>query len=479
MFTVNVCMEKSMERRMDVRTQDALVNRNHRARARCASKPLEQPPRTVLLQPFNHSMPAPRKWSHHNVTSTKMARSLCTGTPTAQRNPAGEQPLTPHLICADFLEAQRRSSAVRLFVGIMTGPNNRERRDAVRQTWMSYPNVGFSVVACFVIGRRQVPNATLARMDIEFAEHRDLLFLPSIADGCVKMVSIGKMHAFWVAAAGILRHHHRSASAPLIVKVDDDSFVNLPLLEVAVEPLNCLSRLYYGAIGFTGYQPAGFQNCGFAWGGGAAYTRYGCAARGAHPPFPFVLGQLQVLSLPLVVALAASADATEFAAAAEAALDTLANEDSALGHMISMLPEVTYINMPSAAWHNLGCFADLRRSMYRTPTNASIVVHRILSVAALRFTWDAVRGRLPPSWLGAPEIATCVEATSMHAYGSQVSRSPHVMHRMQNWCRRCSNRTDATVRKSECYESLGTKQRAAATLASCRRSGYLPSERSR
>ena len=240
MFTVNVCMEKSMERRMDVRTQDALVvMRNHRARARCASKPLEQPPRTVLLQPFNHSMPAPRKWSHHNVTSTKMARSLCTGTPTAQRNPAGEQPLTPHLICADFLEAQRRSSeSVRLFVGIMTGPSNRERRDAVRQTWMSYPNVGFSVVACFVIGRRQVPNATLARMDIEFAEHRDLLFLPSIADGCVKMVSIGKMHAFWVAAAGILRHHHRSASAPLIVKVDDDSFVNLPLLEVAVEPLN-------------------------------------------------------------------------------------------------------------------------------------------------------------------------------------------------------------------------------------------------
>jgi hypothetical protein len=40
--------------------------------------------------------------------------------------------------------------------------------------------------------------------------------------------------------------------------------------------------------------------CGFSWGGGGAYKRYGCAAGGAHSPFPFVLGGLQLLATNVV-----------------------------------------------------------------------------------------------------------------------------------------------------------------------------------
>ena len=36
--------------------------------------------------------------------------------------------------------------------------------------------------------------------------------------------------------------------------------------------------------------------CGFSWLGPRAYHRYGCRGNGAHPPVPFVLGGLQVLS---------------------------------------------------------------------------------------------------------------------------------------------------------------------------------------
>ena len=79
---------------------------------------------------------------------------------------------------------------------------------------------------------------------------------------------------------------------------------------------------------------------GFAWAGGAAYYRYGCEAAGAHPPFPFALGQLQALSLDAAAALAASRDATEFAAAAEAVPTINANEDSAIGFMMSRVGHV-------------------------------------------------------------------------------------------------------------------------------------------
>ena len=49
-----------------------------------------------------------------------------------------------------------------------------------------------------------------------------------------------------------------------MVKVDDDSVVNLPLLERVLKPLRCVTRLYFGAIAFTGFRTApNFQNCGF------------------------------------------------------------------------------------------------------------------------------------------------------------------------------------------------------------------------
>ena len=295
-------------------------------RSRCISTALTGSPRTSLLLPYNVSTaPTRAKWTHKNVTAWKVQARACGG--------AGSHhqlvPTTPPELetkrrptrCSDYAAAEHAGghefAGVRLFVGVMTGPSNRERRDAIRQTWMKWPTVGRSAVVCFVVGRRQVPNATLARLDAEAAEHGDLLFLP-IADGCVKQVSIGKMHAFWLAAA---RLHSRllpapaadaaadvssraarpkASAAPLVVKVDDDSLVHLPLLEASLEPVRCLRRLYYGAVGFTGYQPLGFKNCGFAWSGGAAYERYGCAATGAHPAFPFVLGQLQVLTSPLI-----------------------------------------------------------------------------------------------------------------------------------------------------------------------------------
>lgn len=131
--------------------------------------------------------------------------------------------------------------------------------------------------------------------------------------------------------------------------------------------------------------------------------------------------------------------------------------------MLSRQRGINYVSMPQASWHNLGCFGDARRSMYRQPTNASIVVHRILSVTALRYAWDAARGALPKRWLGAPDIVTCIQATN----------NWKSTRRLHSWCRKCTNATEAARHKVECLETAGSKQRIIATRESCMRNGAL------
>ena len=370
------------------------------------------------------------------------------------------------LSCADYATHARDWTSVRLLIGVTTGPSNKRRREVIRQTWMRWPTVGRSVVVCFVIGRRQVAPAVLAQLDKEAAEHRDILFLPRAADGCVAMVSIGKAFAFWRTASRIalsapdgLRPEH----PVFIAKADDDSLVNIPLLEHALRRVSCLPYVYYGAFAFTGFQPVGFQNCGFAWGGGGSYAKYGCAAGGAHPPYPFALGQLQALSAPLAAALTASHDASEFAAAAEATPTTNANEDSALGFLISHLPNVrvSYVYM-GKAWHNLGCYPA--SGMYRQPiANQTVVVHRLKESATVRYAW-AVLGRGE-----APDLLACVNAMMTAKEGP--------VERLRTWCNRCgSAQGRAQYKGSTPFGCSDVMSRGRANLlrASCVRHGMLP-----
>ena len=324
------------------------------------------------------------------------------------------------LRCADYASKAPGWNRVRIVMGVATGPGNRKRRDAIRQTWMRWPSVGKTVVVCFAVGRRQLATATLAALDAEASEFGDLLFLP-VSDGCVSMVSIGKAYAFWRSAS---RMTSRARQPPMIAKADDDSFVNMPMLERLLEKLHCVPRLYLGALAFTGFHPQYLRNCGFAWAGGGAYHKYGCEATGAHPPYPFALGQLQVLSTPLAATLAASPGASDLAATAESRPNVNANEDSAIGFMISHLPNVTYVSLGKSSWHNLGCFPT--SGMYRQPArNVSIVVHRLLTVASLRYTWRVLEGGM------VPDSAACMNAAIKWQEGP--------VERLRRFCERCTS----------------------------------------
>ena len=135
-------------------------------------------------------------------------------------------PSAPPLTCVDYSARAEGWDAVKLIVGVATGPRNRNRRDAIRATWKLWPEVGRTVVLCFAVGTLQVPLRDLQPVEEEAAMHRDILWLHA-TDGCVAMVGIGKAFAFW-----------RSAPALFIAKADFDSFVHVPGLVSTLERLS-------------------------------------------------------------------------------------------------------------------------------------------------------------------------------------------------------------------------------------------------
>jgi len=160
--------------------------------------------------------------------------------------------------------------------------------------------------------------------------------------------------------------------------------------------------------------------CGFAWASPrvlrrSAFFRYGCSRDGAHPPFPFALGPLQVLSVARVLHVAESPEVAAFVrrGAATADLESLPSggEDVALGYWLAhaqrysistgngrragpaaavALPplNVTYVSV-SARVKNLGCFKD--RGDYRPPTPHQIVVHYVRMPTGQDYLWRVLR----------------------------------------------------------------------------------------
>ena len=169
----------------------------------------------------------------------------------------------PQVSCADLLASRvpQLNHSVRLVLGITSAPNKwgRKIRAGIRRTWLSYPSVNRSVIACFVIGRRSVKPRELKLLDVEAAKFGDLAFLPYVRDGDGPFVTISKAHAWFRLASeqlGLITkgdaEHSNSSRAVIggykavaahsvrhIAKVDDDTYLNLPELQHDLDSLHC------------------------------------------------------------------------------------------------------------------------------------------------------------------------------------------------------------------------------------------------
>lgn len=400
-----------------------------------------------VLSPYQHragEMRAP--WTRRNLTTLSTAARRCANSSSVlsiTESAADSRSSPARTNCTDLFAHSHRPPppAVSLIIGVHTSPTGHLQRAAIRATWMRTTSVGQTTVACFVVGRR-LGNATIRReLGREAVLFGDILLLEGVAEH--RKLSVGKALAFWRAAAHVLRRYTDSGQrAPFVAKSDDDAFVHVRSLEAALVKLHCMPFAYFGAFAFTGYHPLKRSNCGFSWLGSSAYERYNCSSHGAHPPFPFALGQLQVLSAGLVRALAAADDTTTFAAAAEAQVGF---EDSALGYLISRLVrshrartrpggnasttqpalQITYVPLSSRHWHNLGCFA--RTGIYRHPSRESIIVHAVKTSGGMHYVERALNATTAPS--DAVDLVRCLNA---------LDQEMGPISRKLGWCRRCT-----------------------------------------
>jgi len=190
----------------------------------------------------------------------------------------------------------------------------------------------------------------------------------------------------------------------------------------ALGRLDCFEAVAYGRVAYTGYNPSSFLKCGYSNApGGGSYRRYrGCPppsdaadpeqgqrlngtipAGLAHPQFPFVTGPIEVLSAPVVLALARSRDVRAFAEAADrgsAATHFLpaGDEDAALGYWLSRLHlsgelNISYVDERKV--FNMGC--RLRNALYRPPSNHTVAVHFLKTRGGMEYVWRLLHHFMP------------------------------------------------------------------------------------
>ena len=369
----------------------------------------------IAMSRTRHSMyPIKRKTSPQS--------QACTAAPPTIERAAREHRAT----CAD-LRAGRTSAlkGVRPVIGITSSPElyGQHRRDGIRSTWLRYPAIGSSAVACFVVGRQGLKPRQLKRLEQENAQHDDIIWLKDVLDGKGPFVTISKLHSWFRLvtqklgllprrAARTATRDHGNTIDPVevalevkhIAKVDDDTFLQLPELHADLDSLHCHAHLYYGAFAFAGYNPITFLKCGFEYSGsGARYRKYGCAkvsAEGggaAHPPFPFTSGALMLASTPLIVRIASEPAVSAFVTRSTSSHHT--DEDVAMGfwfsrfHLGGIQPPLAYMNVNQRLM-NLGCYPRKMFRLYSAPRNRSVGVHFLKSAGAQKYVWGVLHDGL-------------------------------------------------------------------------------------
>ena len=278
-----------------------------------------------------------------------------------------------------------------LAISVLSGVSNVERRAAIRRTWFRFIP-GSNIIACFGVGGR---SDALLR---EGRSHRDILLMnaTAAATGSMYETSFG----WWLSAA---RHFRR---ATFYAKTDDDAFLHIPRLEVYLRSLECTTALHFGHLVYASQNPHTGWRC--IWGRGWdpwGYKESRCAAGGAHPPVPYAIGALVVLSRAVARWMAHS---KEVGRAATTIIDRGGRcarvsqgkaygcgEDAHVGFWASRAPmEVTYVRANWQVVHDLHCGAKAGSSAFpaSVPTNLSIVVHKLKEASAMEYIWDVFVG---------------------------------------------------------------------------------------
>lgn len=126
-----------------------------------------------------------------------------------------------------------------LVVLVLSGPKSRERRDVIRETWMTYckPNEDPAVLVQFVIGTLDLSPPEMESIVHEQQTYHDLVLLPNLKESYNNLTL--KLLQSFVWADKNLKFSY-------LLKCDDDSFVMLHLIAEELSERTSKQSLYWG-----------------------------------------------------------------------------------------------------------------------------------------------------------------------------------------------------------------------------------------
>ena len=204
-----------------------------------------------------------------------------------------------------------------LAIGVISVPEQVERRALLRATWLHKPWAGDGgpVTAHFVVRAGGAPAWLDEQLGHEQAQHADILRVPVSWDE-------SRLRGPVLTLAAFITHAAQTMRARYIAKVDDDAYVHVADLEYVMRRVHAEvpgRNKYLGMITWQSWFPEKWDRVGFGWrhaeaerGGRRCHNASWAAARcgdGCGPcsgPFPFAAGYLIALSAPLAAHLAAA-----------------------------------------------------------------------------------------------------------------------------------------------------------------------------
>ena len=138
----------------------------------------------------------------------------------------------------DGFSGELKSQSTFLVILIITHPKQLERRRAIRQTWLNINdrNLRKEVLPLFVVGNENLSEDVSKKVIEESNTNKDILVLP-IQESYSTLTQ--KVLASFIQVG-------RNVKFSFLLKVDDDTFVNLPIMLDELRNSNYNQGLYWG-----------------------------------------------------------------------------------------------------------------------------------------------------------------------------------------------------------------------------------------
>ena len=132
-----------------------------------------------------------------------------------------------------FWGSTPRKSAI-LAILVLSSPENRDRRDAIRKTWLNFVNNDDAFVY-FVVGTRGLSN--MSSLELESSEYGDLIRLVDHVDSYDTLASKVLMSFLWLS---------ENVKFAFVFKVDDDTFARVEVIIKELRHRSNTKPLYWG-----------------------------------------------------------------------------------------------------------------------------------------------------------------------------------------------------------------------------------------